>query len=66
MSAEHEVARRYMVRKGYPAACPERVLRIKTHVWIFEYDIDGGMLTLEVAWSQGEGWQAKVYDYLAA
>lgn len=65
MSSEHEVARRFMARKGYPDARPDRVVASGLRQWTFEYDIEGALLVLDVSYQDGQ-WSAFVFDYVAA
>jgi hypothetical protein len=64
MRVWEEAAADFMRRKGCPDAMPAGATVEGLNHWLVDYDLDGGLLTLDVAWdSQTRSWSVKVDDY---
>lgn len=58
------VADDFMAIRGYHGLAPTAVSRVRgEHLWYFEYDLDEGALTLEISWTDADGWHATVWDF---
>jgi hypothetical protein len=56
----------FMERKGYPEAKPRDVVKLDGHLcWYYVYDLEDGVLELEVEWVEEPepGWSTRVTTF---
>lgn len=66
MEPQDQAAAFFMERKGYPGIKPRDVTKLDGHpCWYYVYDLDDGVLELEVEWRRRQ-WSTRVTTFAEA
>ena len=66
LEPHEQVAANYMAHKGYPLLEPYDVEKLEDQpCWYFLYELDEGILELEIFWN-GSDWEATVTTFTLA